>query len=45
MYLDNKWRKLSLYRVLNRLYVNKLEVIFNGRSVYVDASYEVIVNL
>jgi hypothetical protein len=23
MYLDNKWRKLSLYRVLNRLYVNK----------------------
>ena len=39
-YKDNKERKLSLYKVLNRLYVNKAEVVFDQDDVFVDVQYE-----
>lgn len=39
-YTDNKERKLSLYKVLNRLYVNKSEVLFDQNGVFVDVQYD-----
>jgi len=39
-YKDNKERNLSLYRVLNRIYVDKADVIFDHEHVYVDVQYK-----
>ena len=39
-YKDNKERTLSLYRVLNRLYIEKTDVVFDGGKVYVDVKYQ-----
>lgn len=39
-YRDNKERNLSLYRVLNRLYVHKADILFDHDQVFVDIFYE-----
>ena len=39
-YTDNKERNLSLYRVLNRIYVDKVDVVFDHDMPRVDVKYE-----
>lgn len=38
-YHDNQWRKLSVYKVLKRLQIDKKNVVFKDNAVYVDVSY------
>ncbi|HHX71029.1 MAG TPA: hypothetical protein GX708_23640 [Gallicola sp.] len=39
-YYDNKWRRLSLFRVLKRLWINKLNMTFSNNKVKITTDYE-----